>query len=371
MLKRFCANQIFQKCGTNMAKPVTLSEAQKKVILERYKEINNLNTLTAIVWNDETLDGRSKQGQAVKQFLVDSHLAYETTKKKIREDIPPLTDEQKDLILLEAENNSNITDITRLVYRDETIQRLSKEWRQVQAFIKSQNPELIDGKDDVAVGAFNAPKDQVRLVNLVNEALGTTISPEKISGKYKAYFDKLAVNLSNSKFRRIINAYESKRDRDLFIDEFIRLTFEKPDLTPDELNLYFQIIRDGNSLEVLESKINKMNNFFLEIEEASELKQSFSENLKACVDEKNQITKRIADTTKKLQGDRGERLKNQNRDDASFLTIVQMAQEEEGRKRMMALAKLQKAAISEEANRLETMDSLLCEIFGFEKEDII
>lgn len=350
-----------------------LTQEQKDKILARHKDIGDLNLLTALVWGDPLLDGRTKQGQAVKKFLVEHEIGYGTTKKVKRGDIPPLTPEQEKFILSEAKHNSNVLSITRLVYNDENLKKLSKEWRQVHMLISSAEPESIEDTPDgdVAIGAFNAPKDTVRLVNLVNGALGTTIQSDKISGKYKAYFDRLAINLGNSRFKRIINTYQSKKDRELFVDEFVRLTFEKPDLTPDELNLYLQIVRDGISLEHLEEKINKMNALFMEIEDAKELKVSFSENLKAAVDEKNQVTKRIADTTKKLQGDRGERLKNQGSSDVSFIHIVQLAQEETERKNMIRLAELQRAAISEEANRLETLDSFVCRIMGVSKEEVI
>jgi hypothetical protein len=348
-----------------------LSEDQKQQILTEFKDHPNIEYLTQLAFNDKQLDGRSWQGKLVATFLVEQKLNYKTTKFQKREPVRDLTDDDKLYAISAIQNGENILNVARIIYKDDNIKRLSAEWRRVQAYcevagISSQNEE-----DEVALGVYQAPRELARLVNIVNSAMGTKIEAEKVSGKYKAYFDKLRVNLDNSKLKRILNAYESKKDRDLFVDEFVRLTFEKPDLTPDELNLYMQIVRDGISLEVLEGKINKMNQMFMDIEEASELNQRFSENLKACVDEKNQVTKRIADTTKKLQGDRGERLKNTGKDEASFIAVVQMAQEEEGRKNMLRLAELQKATITEEANRLENMDSWMCRIMGVTKEDVV
>ena len=350
-----------------------LTESQKATIIKRHKDITDINALTRLVWADPDLDGRTKQGLAVREFLVEHELGYRTTKKIKRGDIPPLTPEQEKLILSEIKNNSNALAITRLVYSNEKLQKLSKEWKQVHQFISTATPESIENTPDgdVVIGAYNAPKDIVRLVNLVNGAMGTTIHPDKVSGKYKAYFDKLSINLGSSRFKRIINTYQSKKDRELFVDEFIRLTFEKPDLTPDELNLYLQVVRDILGLEILEEKINKMNAIFMEIEDVKDLKINFADNIKAAVDERNQVTKRIADTTKKLQGDRGERLKNQGGGDVSFIHIVQLAQEETERKNMIRLAELQRAAISEEANRLETLDSFVCRIMGVSKEEVI
>jgi hypothetical protein len=348
-----------------------LSPEQKKQILEEFKEHPNIEYLTQSAFGNKNLDGRSWQGKLVAALLVDQKLNYKTTKFQKREPVRELTDDDKQYIISAIQNGENIINVARIIYKDDNIKRLSAEWRRVQAYCEVAGITSINEEDEVALGVYQAPRELARLVNIVNGALGTIIQADKISGKYKAYFDKLRVNLDNSKLKRILNAYESKKDRDLFVDEFVRLTFEKPDLTPDELNLYMQIVRDGISLEVLEGKINKMNQMFMDIEEASELNQRFSENLKACVDEKNQVTKRIADTTKKLQGDRGERLKNQGKSDTSFIAVVQLAQEEVERKNMLRLAELQRAAISHEANRLESMDELRCRIMGVDKEDVI
>jgi len=348
-----------------------LTDAQKKLILDNFKDHPNIEYLTQLVFENDKLDGRSWQGKLVAAFLVEQKLNYKTTKFQKREPVRELTDDDKQYIITAIQNGDTIVNVARIIFKDDSLKRLSAEWRRVQTYCEVAGLSSLNDEDEVAIGVYQAPRELIKLVNIVNGALGTKIEVDKVSGKYKAYFDKLKINLDNSKLKRILNAYESKKDRELFVDEFVRLTFEKPDLTPDELNLYMQIVRDGISLEVLEAKINKMNQMFMDIEEASELNQRFSENLKACVDEKNQVTKRIADTTKKLQGDRGERLKNQGRDEVSFLNIVQLAQEELERKNMLRLAELQRAAISEEANRLENLDDFVCRIMGVSKEEVI
>jgi hypothetical protein len=43
-----------------------LTEEQEKFLLENSKKINDLNVLTKKCFEDEGLDGRSKQGRAVR-----------------------------------------------------------------------------------------------------------------------------------------------------------------------------------------------------------------------------------------------------------------------------------------------------------------
>lgn len=349
-----------------------LTPEQEQQIVELFRTNPNIEAITKLVFQNDKLDGRSWQGKLVAKFLVDQKLNYKTTKKERRGEIRELTADDKEYIISAIQNGDTFLDVARVVFQDDEIKKLSSEWRKIQAFCEANGVSSSHEMDDLNLGAYAAPKELDRLVNLVNRALGTNIDAAKgVNGKYKACFDRLRINLDSSRFKRIINAYEKRRDRDLFVDEFVRLTFEKPDLTPDEINLYLQIVRDSISLEVLEGKINKLNAMFLDIEDASELNQRFSENLKACVDEKNQVTKRIADTTKKLQGDRAERLKSLHKDEVSILTLINLAQEKEEREQMLRLAEMQKALISEEANKFENLDSWVCRVLGVSKEEVI
>ena len=49
-----------------------LSEEQKKFLTENASKIPDLLNLTKKCFNDESLDGRSKEGRAVRKFLVES-----------------------------------------------------------------------------------------------------------------------------------------------------------------------------------------------------------------------------------------------------------------------------------------------------------
>ena len=55
-----------------------LTEEQEKFIAENFNEIQDLNILTQKAFEDESLDGRSKQGRAVRKFMIDKGLDYKT-----------------------------------------------------------------------------------------------------------------------------------------------------------------------------------------------------------------------------------------------------------------------------------------------------
>lgn len=352
----------------------TLSESQKALILEKFQSgIQDMDVLTKLAWEDQTIDGRHAKGRAVKKFLVENELKYKTLHHE-RVDKVELTPEMGEQILAEARKGKGHLEIAQIVFPDRQVKKLSREWRAVLNFITAHAPDMPrNSNDDPAVTKYVAPREPSRVIKKINEATGLNLDSdiEKLSHKYKQLVEKLTINLADLRFKRICDSYASMKDRDLFEQQFISQTWDKPDLTKEELNMYMSVCKDIVTAEQLTAQINTLNEFFATMEDASELTVRFSDTCKAKTDEYNQCQKRISDNIKKLQGDRSERLKGQKRDETSFITIVQMAQEEQERKNMLRLAELQKRAIEDEANRLESMDELMCRIFGVSKEEVI
>ena len=57
-----------------------LSTEQQKFIDENFSQMPDLIELTRATFLDDTLDGRTKEGRAVRKYLVDNNLEYKTTK---------------------------------------------------------------------------------------------------------------------------------------------------------------------------------------------------------------------------------------------------------------------------------------------------
>ncbi len=48
-----------------------LTEEQEKFITENFNELQDLNILTQKAFDNEDLDGRSKEGRSVRKFMID------------------------------------------------------------------------------------------------------------------------------------------------------------------------------------------------------------------------------------------------------------------------------------------------------------
>jgi hypothetical protein len=347
-----------------------LNEEQKQFLRENAAKITSLIDLTRQCFEDDKLDGRSKEGRAVRKFLVENSINFKTTATSRTEDIQ-LTQQQKDFILEQAESGLSSLEIAKIIFPERNVKSLSNEQRTVLAFIRDVNPDIIPSQDGAALNSYISPKSLSRIIKKINDATGLDLEDAKLNRQKQVCAEKLGINLNNSRFLKIINNYLNQEDRVLFEHEFIRLTWDKPDLTADEINLYLNACKEVINLEVISSHLNKLNDMFDIADDQTEMSVRLAEIIKAKSGEYHQCETRIENLTKKLQGDRAERMKKNQKENASFLSIVQSFQEEEERKTMVRIAEMQKQSIKKEAERLEGMAEWKARVLGISQEDVV
>ena len=263
----------------------------------------------------------------------------------------------------------NTSQIADLLF-DKKVKRLSNEWRAVNEVVNQQEESDKDKGQDSS-GNYIPPQAVSRIIKNINDSTGYGLEEDRMSRNQKHCCDKLRINLSNSRFVAIVNNYNNPRDKELFEQEFVRLTWDKPDLTADEINLYMNVAKEIINLELITGHLQKLNNMFESADDQDEMTVRLAEIIKAKSSEYHQCESRIENLTKKLQGDRGARLANKQKETASFLSIVQLFQEEEERKNMVRIAEMQKQVIKEEAQRLEGMAAWKARVLGIGIEDVL
>ena len=153
--------------------------------------------------------------------------------------------------------------------------------------------------------------------------------------------------------------------------EFIRATWDKPDLTSDEVNLYINVCIDYVNLMNIQKAVDKLNYMFEQCEDQRDMTVRLAELLKTKSEEYNQCEKRMESLITRLNGDRAKRVQNKQHQNASILNLVQLFQEEEERNVMIKIAEMQKQLVSEEADELESMPDWKARVLGLRKEDVI
>jgi hypothetical protein len=347
-----------------------LSSDQEQYLLDNHNKVNDLNILTKECFDDDSLDGRTKQGRLVRKFLIERNIDFKTSRRKKREEIV-FTEQQKDFIIDQAKDGISSLAIAKLVFPSKNVVALSNEQRAVLAHVQSINPDYLPSQDSGALDSYVAPKATSRIIKKINDATGNVFDESKLNRQYQVCVERLGIHLGNSRFLKIMNNYLDKSDRELFEQEFIRLTWDKPDLTADEINLYLNVCKEIINLEVVSKHLNKLNDMFDVADDQTEMSVRLAEIIKAKSSEYHQCENRIENLTKKLQGDRSTRMQHKQKDNASILSIVQLFQEKEERDNMVKMAEMQKLTAKKEAERLEGMAEWKARVLGISQDDVI
>lgn len=349
---------------------IKLTDEQQKYIDDNYKETPNLLELTQAVFMDTTLDGRSKEGRAVREYMAAKDYKYKTSKHPKVKGVN-LNADQKEFILQNVDAGMKAFEIATLLFDGRRITPLSKETLTVANFISKHAPEEVHHEDTALGEKYKPAKDLGAIIEKVNSCADQNFSEEKLTVQVRKGLETLLGFLKAPRLVQTINNYTNKNHRDLFEAEFIRATWDKPDLTSDEVNLYINVCIDYVNLMNIQKAVDKLNHMFEQCEDQREMTVRLAELLKTKSEEYNQCEKRMESLITRLNGDRAKRVQNKHQQNASILSLVQLFQEEEEREVMVKIAEMQKELVAEEANELESMPDWKARVLGLRKEDVI
>ena len=348
---------------------IKLTAEQKAYLDANFKKTPDLIELTRKVFDDPSLDGRTKEGMAVRDYLADKGLKYKTTKTKKVKSIT-LSEEEKQFIDQSAKDDMNAYQIASIIWSDRKITPLSKETLVVGKHIKESKPNLLRPEDSALGDQYEPPQTILATVKFINSYAGTDLKHDALSLKNKKRVEQVIKFLSTPRFSQVINGYTDIKDRQLFEAEFIRTTWDKPDLTADEINLYINVCIDYINLKNISIAMEKLNRMFHEAEDQRDMTVRLAELLKTKSDEYNQCEKRMESLINRLNGDRARRIQGRQEENASILSLVELFQDEKEREIMLKMADMQKQAVEDEAGRFESMPEWKARVLGISKSDV-
>lgn len=348
---------------------IELTDEQKDFIEKNYKKYPDLKTLTQKTFKNQRLDGRTSEASLVKGHISKLGGKYKTTEKKSRDKINFTPKEKENIIELANEGLSSLK-IAEIIFPDKQIKRLSGEQKAVYKVIKEFTPELLQSTENALGEKFNYPKTIEEVIALINIASGKDLEEKKLTAGEREGTENLMKFLSSPRLNNIINSMHSKENRDLFLHEFVRATWDKPDLTTEDVNLYINVCQDFINSKNINNHMEKLNQMLEEADDQFELKMGLIEALSTKSTEFNQCEKRIESLLKQLNTARSERLKTMRANNASILALVRAFQQEEERKRMVIIAQMQNQAVKKEIDRLESMDEWKARILGIRASDM-
>lgn len=352
-----------------------LSEEQKAKILNLWNSNPNsppsLLELIQEAFPDQSIDGRSKEGRAVKEFLATREIKARGAHEYQPKDIA-LTEEQEEYITNNVYTMKAV-EMARILFGNDKINNLNAETRAVNDFIKELSPrDLYADPNDVPQEEYKPPRTQAAAITRINKYVLEAVDKSKILPKQKKDIESLIGYLSTYRFIHQINTYSSGSDRDLFESSFVRYTHDKNDLTQEEVDQYIvlsmEVVISFNiqeTIQIIQRQIDQ------EVESGGKIPMALIEANNTARTEYNQCVTRQQRLLSDLKEKRSTRLSKQVKATASILNLVEMWKDEESRQKMIKLAELRKETLREEVDRLETIDEMKAKILGIDEDEVM
>jgi hypothetical protein len=351
---------------------VTLTNKQKKLVLQLFNEdgITDIVEIAQRVFIDTSLDGRSLKTKTIKKYLAEQGIEDKSPAKYNRPEYA-LTEEQKEFITKNTFLMS-VKQIIEALFPGRKFGPFNMEYVAVQAFAKTVNYEGVSAQE-TTTDEYKPPTTQLKVVSLINKSTDAQLREDGLNSQQVAGVKSLMRNLRTPRFIKAISAYSNKFDRDFFEAEYIGFTWDKPDLTAEEVNLYIILCqenigkqRDVKLLARLEDQLEGLTE-----EEGGRISMTLTQSIdsyKTSIDKK---VDRIRKLTDDLIGKRKDRSESRSKNNRSIAHIVERVMNEADRENLARMAKIKKDGLSEEVQRFSEMDELTAKIFGLNKDDIL
>lgn len=354
-----------------------LTTEQEQIILKEWNSRPDsppsLLELIKLAFPGQDLDGRTKEGRAVKAFLATRKIKARAAHEYQAKEKMALTNEHKQFIESNADM-MNGKEMACVIFANPELTNLHQEVRTVNEYIRTLDLQPYEDPDEVPSSLYKPPKTFDKTVNTVNKYVNNGIDKNKITSGVQKNIDSLINYLSTYRFSHQINTYSSQTDRELFESSFIRYTHDKPDLTQEEVDQYIVLSTEviiAASIQRRTERLQELLDAAAEDTEGRRIAMALVDAISSAQTEYNQCINRQQKLLGDLKQKRSDILKSKIKENASVLNLVQLWKEEETRKKLIQLANIRKKAVSDEVENLTGMDEIKCKIMGISKGEVL
>ncbi len=355
-----------------------LTDKQKAWISKNAKDYNySVARITRAMTGDDTKDGRSMEGQSVKQYIIE-HLEQKPKMNLPKTDKFELTEEQKLFISNNLMSYNSTMEILPVLfegiedkYNGRQI-RLCKEIQAIQRYVAEIAPEFLQSSK-VPAGRFSPPKTIKDTVALVNKYTGLEISEKDLRDDYEESIKKLHINLKNVRLIKTLSGYLHKDEEEIFLNSFIRDTWDKPDLASGEIELYCDLADERVHLFKIKGHQGRLQEAFDDALDSADGKIQYTlvESIDKQITNRDKCMSRISSIQKSLEGTRDSRMKNAPKREVTILKIIEIFKKQEERERYLKMAEMEREMLKDEINKLEDLSDYNARILGISREEIL
>lgn len=348
-----------------------LSDIEKLSIDDAWNQgVDTLKEIIKLTFKGE-LDGRSKQGMAVKEYLASQNKkavpgqVYQPKKNELS-----LTEEQKEFIANNAASMKPL-EITKTIFNNAELCPLNNEFKIVNAYYKSLDPGVRQDVSDEDLKEYSPPKQEAQAVARVNKYVKDGIKVGQLDSRQREYMTRLIKFMHTHRFLQEIIILKKNSERETFESAFVRFTWDKPDLTEEEIDLYLNYCSDAVRYARMKEEEIELKEFKDQMmAEDGKIPMAIVESLNKLRSDIDEVGKKQEKTLHSLNGKRSDRLEKIREDNSSILSVIEAFRVEEKRKRFIDVIEARKVSVEKEADRLADMDDLIFDLFGASKSEL-
>jgi hypothetical protein len=266
-------------------------------------------------------------------------------------------------------------EMAKILFKNESLTNLCQETRSIlehmkniPSNIKFNNTE----NENASTEGYKPPRSEERTIAKINKYVLDGIDKNKLTHKHKKEINSLIGYMNTHRFTHQMNIYDNEPDRELFESSFVRYTYDKGDLSQEEVDQYIVLCTEVVISSNIQQTINVLQHQIeLSMQEDGKIPMALVEASSTARKEYNDCVNRQQKLNNDLKVKRSDKLSKQVKETASIINLVQMWKEEESRAKLLKMAEMRKKTIEKEIDRLSTMDEIKCKILGISKDEIL
>ena len=269
-------------------------------------------------------------------------------------------------------------ELAKVVFDDPKISSLDLRYKVLIEYYNTIDNKVkysdITNEDASVEGGYAPPKSESRALVRVNKYVHNGINKDKLTSKDKKNLATLIGYMHTYRFLHQIGTYGIETDRELFESSFVRYTWDKDDLTQEEVDQYIVLSAEVVIASNIQRRVERLQTLLdqnAEDTEGRKMAMSLVEAINTAQTEYNQCVNRQTKLLNELKEKRSQRMSKMMQDSASILNLVELWKDEESRNKMIKLADLRRQNISSEIERLSSMEEIKSRILGISEEEVL
>lgn len=350
------------------------SPAQKSLIISLGKENLHIKEILKRVFGREELDARTAEGREAKRILEEAGIKPVTTQQRWYPEDFPLSQEDMDYI---EENVGTIPIRALTKSRFGDVKDFGREEKAVAKFVATipANLKPIDKKvkKPVIVGEYVPPNRFEQALSLVKRYVDSDITNALLTKQQEKGIQLLVKHMSSYRYQAQISTYEDQPQRDLLESEFVRMTWNKVDLSPEDVGQYIDLCTEIVNNKNLTRQIDLLNQMIIDQtrDGTKNLNHALMQTLNSLQSNFHQSSTRKNSLASTLATKRSDREKNRGSGNATIINLVEFIKEKKNRTKLYNLAIMKQEALKKEIDKQFGLDEMVSVIQGISPEEIL